>query len=63
MIMALIYRNVGRKKTNELLLLGERIDAHEAERIGIVNRVVPGGRVRRGGRRLGGPAGGASRRC
>ncbi len=41
MIMALIYRNVGRKKTNELLLLGERIDAHEAARIGIVNRVVP----------------------
>ena len=40
MIMALIYRNVGRKKTNELLLMGERIDAHEAERIGIVNRVV-----------------------
>ena len=27
MIMALIYRNVGRKKTNELLLLGEQIDA------------------------------------
>src|SRR5438034_791660 len=41
MIMALIYRNVGRKKTNELLLLGERIDAAEAERIGIVNKVVP----------------------
>jgi enoyl-CoA hydratase/carnithine racemase len=40
MIMALIYRNVGRKKTNELLLLGERISAQEAERIGIVNRVV-----------------------
>src|SRR5919112_5779875 len=40
MIMALIYRNVGRKKTNELLLLGERISAEEAERIGIVNRVV-----------------------
>jgi enoyl-CoA hydratase len=40
MIMALIYRNVGRKKTNELLLLGERIDAHEAARIGIVNKVV-----------------------
>jgi enoyl-CoA hydratase/carnithine racemase len=41
MIMAIIYRNVGRKKTNELLLLGERIGAVEAERIGIVNRVVP----------------------
>jgi enoyl-CoA hydratase len=40
MIMALIYRNLGRKKTNELLLLGERIDAHEAERIGLINRVV-----------------------
>jgi enoyl-CoA hydratase/carnithine racemase len=43
MIMALIYRNVGRKKTNELLLLGEQISAEEAERIGIVNRVVAAG--------------------
>jgi len=43
MIMALIYRNVPRKKTNELLLLGEQIDAREAERIGIVNKVVPAG--------------------
>jgi enoyl-CoA hydratase len=41
MIMALIYRNVPRKKTNELLLLGEQISAVEAERIGIVNKVVP----------------------
>ena len=41
MIMALIYRNVPRKKTTELLLLGEQISAEEAERIGIVNRVVP----------------------
>ena len=41
MIMALIYRNVGRKKTTELLLLGEQISAEEAERIGIVNKVVP----------------------
>jgi enoyl-CoA hydratase len=40
MIMALIYRNVPRKKTNELLLLGDQISAQEAERIGIVNRVV-----------------------
>jgi enoyl-CoA hydratase len=41
MIMALIYRNVPRKRTNELLLLGEQISAEEAERIGLVNRVVP----------------------
>jgi len=41
MIMALIYRNVPRKKTNELLLLGERISADEALAAGIVNRVVP----------------------
>jgi 3-hydroxypropionyl-coenzyme A dehydratase len=43
MIMALIYRNVPRKKTNELLLLGERISADEARDAGIVNRVVPAG--------------------
>jgi len=42
MIMALIYRNVPRKKCSELLLLGEQISAQEAERIGIVNKVVPG---------------------
>jgi enoyl-CoA hydratase len=41
MIMALIYRNVPRKKSNELLLLGERISAREAQEAGIVNRVVP----------------------
>jgi len=41
MIMALIYRNVPRKKANEMLLLGERMDAHEALAAGIVNRVVP----------------------
>src|SRR3954453_14469749 len=40
MIMALIYRNVPRKRTNELLLLGERITAHEAKDAGIVNKVV-----------------------
>ncbi|MDQ6818881.1 MAG: enoyl-CoA hydratase-related protein [Actinomycetota bacterium] len=40
MIMALIYRNVPRKKVAELMLLGEQISATEAERIGIVNRVV-----------------------
>jgi 3-hydroxypropionyl-coenzyme A dehydratase len=40
MILALIYRNVPRKKATELLLLGEQVSAQEAERIGIVNRVV-----------------------
>ena len=39
-IMALIYRNVPRKKATELLLLGEQISAQEAERLGFVNRVV-----------------------
>jgi enoyl-CoA hydratase len=43
MIMALIYRNVGRKKTNEMLLLGERLTAEEAREAGIVNRVVADG--------------------
>jgi enoyl-CoA hydratase len=41
MIMALIYRNVPRKKVNEMLLLGERMSAEEARDAGIVNRVVP----------------------
>jgi enoyl-CoA hydratase len=40
MIMALIYRNVPRKKANELLLLGERISAEDAREAGLVNRVV-----------------------
>lgn len=40
MIAALIGRHVGRKQMTELLLLGARIDAHEAQRLGIVNRVV-----------------------
>jgi enoyl-CoA hydratase len=40
MIMALIYRNVPRKKTNEMLLLGERLSAEQAREAGIVNKVV-----------------------
>ncbi len=43
MIAALVGRNVGRKKMTELLLLGERVDAREAQRIGLVNRVVADG--------------------
>lgn len=40
MVSALLRRNVAHKACSELLLLGERIGAHEARRIGIVNRVV-----------------------
>jgi enoyl-CoA hydratase len=43
MIMSLIYRNVPRKKANELLLLGERLSAQEALAAGLVNRVVSDG--------------------
>ncbi|HYM54665.1 MAG TPA: enoyl-CoA hydratase-related protein [Solirubrobacteraceae bacterium] len=43
MIMALIYRNVPRKKASELLLLGDRWSAQEALAAGLVNRVVPAG--------------------
>jgi len=41
MIMTLIFRNIGRKKATELMLTGKRIDAAEAERIGLINHVVP----------------------
>jgi len=36
---------IGHKKTRELLLTGDLIDAAEAERIGLVNRVVPADRL------------------
>ena len=40
MIAALIYRNVPRKRANEMLLLGERFGASEAHELGFVNKVV-----------------------
>jgi enoyl-CoA hydratase len=36
---------IGQKRTRELLLTGDLIDAVEAERIGMVNRVVPADRL------------------
>jgi enoyl-CoA hydratase/carnithine racemase len=41
MVTALLVRHVGRKQAAELMLLGERIEATEARRLGLVNRVVP----------------------
>jgi enoyl-CoA hydratase len=41
MIMAIIYRNVPRKKVNEMMLLGERMSATEAVQFGLANKVVP----------------------
>jgi 3-hydroxypropionyl-coenzyme A dehydratase len=40
MIMAIIYRNVPRKKVNEMMLLGERLSAEEAVTYGLANKVV-----------------------
>jgi enoyl-CoA hydratase len=40
MIMSLIYRNVPRKKVNEMILLGERMSAEQAVTHGLANKVV-----------------------
>src|ERR1700742_1238617 len=41
MIMALIYRDVPRKKVNEMMLLGDRMSATDAVTFGLANKVVP----------------------
>jgi enoyl-CoA hydratase len=41
MIMSIIYRNVPRKKVNEMVLLGEQIPAEQAVDYGLANKVVP----------------------
>jgi enoyl-CoA hydratase/carnithine racemase len=41
MISALIYRNLDRMKANELMMLGDPMDAAEGARLGFVNAVVP----------------------
>ena len=43
MIMSIIYRNVPRKKVNEMMLLGERLSAEQAVEFGLANKVVPAG--------------------
>jgi enoyl-CoA hydratase len=40
MIMAIIFRNVPRKKVNEMMLLGERLSAEQAVEFGLANKVV-----------------------
>ncbi|MGA6946517.1 MAG: enoyl-CoA hydratase-related protein [Solirubrobacterales bacterium] len=41
MIMSIIYRNVPRKKVNEMILLGEQFSAEQAVDYGLANKVVP----------------------
>ena len=43
--MVPVSRKIGRKAMMEMLLLGEPIDAAEAQRLGLVNRVVPPARL------------------
>ena len=45
MIMANIFRNVGRKQAFRLVLTGDKISAEEALRIGLVSHVVPAGEL------------------
>ncbi|MEL7049111.1 MAG: enoyl-CoA hydratase, partial [Pseudomonadota bacterium] len=43
--MVALSRNVSRKKAMEMLLLGELIDAVDAEKYGLINKVVPDGQA------------------
>jgi methylglutaconyl-CoA hydratase len=45
MVMAILRRNVAEKRAFELISLGRTLSAAEAERIGLVNRVVPDERL------------------
>lgn len=41
MVMAILRRSVGEKRAFELIATGRVLDAGEAERLGLVNRVIP----------------------
>jgi enoyl-CoA hydratase len=45
MVTAVLIRNLGRKKAVELCLTGELISATAAEKIGMINKVVPGDKL------------------
>ncbi len=45
MIMAALFRNMGRKKGMEFILTGDRISAAEAEQRGLITKCVPAGEL------------------
>ncbi len=45
MIGALIFRNALRKKAMEMVLLGERLNADQAQEMGLITRAVPADRL------------------
>lgn len=59
--MVALSRAVGQKKSMEMLLTGEFVGAEEAERIGLVNRVVPAEELQTTTRELARKIGDASR--
>lgn len=52
MAAVIFPRLVGRKRATELILTGDIVDAREAERIGMINRVVPDDKVEEAARQI-----------
>jgi len=50
MVMAILRRNVSEKRAFALIAMGDSLSAEEAERIGLVNRVIPADRFDDGAR-------------